>query len=84
MAGPLTTIKRPIPKALYPCKYCYEDHTWLAADLYWSDIDQDWVCDPCWSDRDSAWGNDGYIDEKRGVSLAAEINRQNATKETII
>jgi hypothetical protein len=40
-----------IPKPLYPCKYCYEDYPWDAVELYWSDIEQDWLCDHCWDDR---------------------------------
>jgi hypothetical protein len=57
---------KPIPKPLYPCKHCYEDHTWQAVDLFWSEIDQDWVCDECWDDRVSE-------NEPKGICLADEI-----------
>jgi len=57
---------KPIPKPLYPCKHCYEDHSWHAVDLFWSEIDQDWVCDECWDDRFSE-------NEPKGICLADEI-----------
>lgn len=64
---------KPIPKALYPCKYCAEDYSWPPEDLCWSEIDQAWVCDECWSDRDSAWSGEDYICEPRGICLADAI-----------
>jgi len=65
--------ERHIPKPLYPCKYCSDEYSWPATDLYWSEIDKDWVCDQCWDDRDSNWSGEDYIERERGISLADEI-----------
>ena len=59
---------KPIPEPLYPCLHCAEDYSWPAADLFWSEQEQGWVCDNCWDERD--------IDEDAGISLAREIERQ--------
>jgi len=70
---------RPIPEALYPCVHCAEDHSWPATDLNWSDVDQGWVCDLCWDDRESNWDGEDYIEKDKGISLAEEIKRQRHT-----
>ena len=71
----IDTTARPIPKASYPCKYCSDDYTWPAVDLWWSDMDKAWVCDMCWGERDSAWNGEVYFDEERVISLEDEIER---------
>ena len=63
---------RHIPQAVYPCRHCWEVCSWLATDLWWSEIDKDWVCDQCWTDRDS----EEACREERGISLADEIKRR--------
>ena len=62
-----------IPDALYPCRYCSEDYSWPAGDLFWSELDHDWVCDPCWDQRDSNWDGENSIETEFGISLANEI-----------
>lgn len=57
----------PIPRALYPCNQCFEECSWPAQDLYWSEKAKMWICAQCWSDEDYG---------ERGTSLAEEINRQ--------
>ena len=62
-----------IPKPLYQCNHCYDyffganTPSWHAVDLYWSEIEQDWVCDKCWDDREN---------EPKGICLADEIKNQ--------
>ena len=67
---------KPIPQALYSCKYCYEDASWPADGLWWSEHDEGWVCDICWPDRDWLWDGDEMYCEPKGTTLAAEIERQ--------
>lgn len=67
---------RPIPEPLYPCVHCAEDYSWPATDLNWSEVDEGWVCDPCWDNRDSNWNGEDYIEKEKGISLAEEIKRQ--------
>jgi hypothetical protein len=67
---------RPIPEALYPCVHCAEDYSWPASDLNWSDVDEGWVCDMCWDDRETNWDGDDYIEKDKGISLAEEIKRR--------
>lgn len=62
--------EKKIPEALYPCHYCREEYSWPAEDLHWSDIDKDWVCGLCWSDRDKGF------DEPKGTWLPDEIKAQ--------
>ena len=64
---------KPIPKPVYPCKYCANEYSWPATDLFWSNQDQDWVCDDCWDDRD--------IEEEKGVCLADEIKKVEANHD---
>ena len=61
---------KPIPEPVYPCKHCADEYSWPATDLFWSNQDQDWVCDDCWDDRD--------IEEEKGVCLADEIKKSEA------
>lgn len=49
------------PDALYPCKYCRDEYSWPADDLYWSEKSKAWVCSNCWDDE-----HDG---ENRGIRL---------------
>ena len=63
--------RRKIPDPLYPCCICYEDHSWPAKDLFWSEPMKDWVCDQCWDDVDAHWTDNGRIDY--GITLAEEI-----------
>lgn len=71
-----TGYVRPIPVALYSCHYCAGECAWLPEDLWWSELDKAWVCDTCWFDRDSNWDGENYIENSRGISLAAEIKRR--------
>lgn len=59
-----------IPEPLYPCKFCSDERSWSAEDLYWSELDEGWVCEVCWEYRDSVWDGLNFIDEKKGVSIA--------------
>jgi hypothetical protein len=53
-------------KALYICDKCVSVK---AVNLYWSEAEQDWLCDECWDDRDSE-------NEPKGICLADEIKNQ--------
>ena len=64
---------KPIPEPVYPCKYCADEYSWPASDLNWSELDEAWVCDLCWDDRD--------IEEEKGVCLADEIKKVEATHD---
>ena len=44
-------MKKKIPDPLYPCKFCYEEYSWPAEDLFWSEKEQAWVCDYCRGDQ---------------------------------
>ena len=71
---------RHIPDPLYPCRYCAEEYSWPATDLWWSERDQDWVCEMCWDEHDRDLVVDArgeYVREERGPSLADEIKAQN-------
>lgn len=67
------TVKT-IPDPLYPCCSCYDDYSWSAKDLFWSEPLQAWCCENCWGNFDSHW-----IDDKTsvplGISLANEIQQ---------
>lgn len=65
--------QKPIPRPLYPCKYCSDERTWPAEDLFWSELDQDWVCDFCWDDRGYTREDGTPLNEPMGISLADEI-----------
>ena len=64
-------MSKPIPEALYPCHNCCEDYSWPAEDLHWSEQEQAWECDMCWSGRLA-----DTCDEPKGVCLADEIKAQ--------
>ena len=66
---------KPIPEPLYPCKYCADEYSWPATDLFWSNQDQDWICDVCWDDLDFMTASSG---EEKGVCLADEIKKSEA------
>ena len=66
-------MSKPLPQAFYPCRHCADDRTWLATDLFWSEAEQDWVCDPCWAEAEPRWE---HRHEPYGVSLQSEIKRQ--------
>ena len=66
---------KPIPEPVYPCKYCADEYSWPATDLFWSNQDQDWICDDCWDDRDFMTASSG---EEKGVCLADEIKKSEA------
>ena len=68
---------KPIPQAVYPCRYCADEYSWPAADLFWSTIDKDWVCAQCWSDRDSHEGRS----EDYGITLQQAINEMKKLDE---
>jgi len=63
-------MTKPIPTALYPCHLCHEDYSWPATDLWWSESQQGWKCDNCWTYRSLA------DNEQKGVCLATEIEAQ--------
>ena len=69
---------KPIPEPLYSCCHCRDDYSWPAGDLFWSELDHDWVCDNCWSERDNNWDGENYIETELGVSLANEIKSRRA------
>lgn len=66
-----------IPKPLYPCCSCYEDYSWPAENLFWSEPLQNWCCDMCWDEYDEHW-----TPIKRtiplGISLAEELRHRDA------
>ncbi|MEA3639927.1 MAG: hypothetical protein VBE63_08285 [Lamprobacter sp.] len=41
--------EKPLPDARYLCADCYEDYSWSAAQLYWSNPLKDWYCEGCFS-----------------------------------
>ena len=47
--------------------HCADDASWPAADLFWSEAENGWVCSNCWDERD--------IDEDAGISLERELAR---------
>ena len=71
------TTRKPIPEPLYPCLYCYEDFSWHAGELFWSERGQSWVCTNCWSQLD--------FDEQEdlGISLADEIKAQQDQRDWV-
>lgn len=66
--------EKKLPDPLYSCAECYEEHSWPAGDLFWSEPLQDWFCDLCWDMPDEHWRGDETID--RGISLADELKRR--------
>jgi hypothetical protein len=71
------TMRKPIPEALYPCKFCYDDLLWRATELYWSERAESWVCVDCWSHLDLA--EQGEV----GISLADEIKVQQDQRDWV-
>lgn len=66
-------LPKPIPSPLYSCLHCREEYSWPAEDLFWSEIEQGWICHMCWDDR-CTWGDDDDDQhEQRGISLAKEM-----------
>jgi len=68
-----TTDLKPLPTPLYGCKHCREDVSLEADELYWSELEQGWVCADCWSLRYPPEKNEVF-----GVSLAQELARRAA------
>lgn len=58
----------PVPEPVYPCsnKWCAEEMTFPASDLYWFEAEGRWVCWNCWSEFDA--DEDGNLPPK-GISL---------------
>jgi hypothetical protein len=62
-----------IPRALFSCsnKYCREEVSYYADQLYWYDQEKRWVCDNCWDNLPDPTDEDGR--PTRGVTLAEHI-----------
>ncbi len=68
-----------LPEPAYPCAICYEEYSWPADELHWSDRRQNWYCDNCWDEMPEHWINDGEV-EPRGISLADELKRRGLSR----
>lgn len=80
MNNPHDTKDKPLPAPAYPCAICYEEYSWPADELHWSDRLQNWYCDNCWDEMPEHWINDGEVDP-RGISLADELKRRGELRQ---
>jgi hypothetical protein len=65
--------EKPLPEPYYPCADCYEDYSWRASELYWSEQLEDWYCENCWQEHNQHWDNGELIDY--GPTLKAELKQ---------
>lgn len=72
-------VDKPLPNPAYPCSVGYEEYSWPADELYWSDRLQNWYCDNCWDEMPEHWIGDGEV-VKPGISLADELKRRGLSR----
>lgn len=72
-------MKKPIPEPLYGCEICYEDHSWPAEDLFWSDALEGWCCENCWDDVDEHWKSDSELID-HGICLSDELKQRGLSR----
>ena len=63
-----------LPDPSYPCADCYEDYSWPASELYWSQPLQAWYCENCWQCHDKHFIDGELIDY--GTTLKDELKRR--------
>ena len=66
--------EKKLPDPLYGCCICYEDNTWPAEDLWWSDQLKGWCCCVCWDEVSEHWDGDTHVET--GISLAKELQHR--------
>lgn len=58
-----------LPAPCYPCKYCGDEYSWPADDLYWSAAAKGWICTNCWEYEDHG---------DHGIRLDKEMQKRTA------
>ena len=71
-------LEKPLPDPLYGCCNCYEDYSWPATDLFWSEALKNWCCDRCWDDFDAHWTGEESVEF--GISLAEELKQRGLSR----